>query len=111
MGGLRDEALLVFANKQDLPNACSCTRSQIDSASIGSRTGTGTCRARVPTRAMGCTRDSTGSRRRWPNARTEAFHVSERVDDGRSSQTRNLIFCLCSRSYLFCTCVLWQHLT
>merc|ERR1711924_247191 len=61
---LRDAILLVFANKQDLPNAMSAAEMTDKLGLNGLRHRHGTSRRAAPPRATACTRASTGSRPR-----------------------------------------------
>merc|ERR1712167_63900 len=58
---LREAVLLVFANKQDLPNAMNAAEITDKLACTRSASGTGTSSPPAPRRAMASTRALTGS--------------------------------------------------
>merc|ERR1712129_5640 len=77
---LRDAVVLVFANKQDLPNAMSVNEVTEKLASTSCATASGTFRARAPRRATGCMKAWIGSPiRSTRKSRADTFKLDDDV--------------------------------
>uniref|UniRef100_A0A915DEY0 ADP-ribosylation factor 1-like 2 n=1 Tax=Ditylenchus dipsaci TaxID=166011 RepID=A0A915DEY0_9BILA len=74
---LRDATLLVFANKQDLPNAMSAAEltDKLDSTIYAHDSGT--YRRRALHKVMDCTKVWTGCRTNWPNLIHHVYGVKK----------------------------------